>query len=85
MLSIELSGLSGNLAALIQQAREQGKTVEITDQGKVIARVVPAAASDQDIQKSLAALDELMRLGQRLDWGEKADAVTIVREARRDL
>ncbi len=67
---------------------EEGETIEITDNGEVIAHVVPAKKPKQlgkrDIKTSQRDTD---RLAAKISAysPEKVDAVKIIREMRRDL
>lgn len=73
---------------ILRMVEEEGETIEITDQGKVIARVVPASEPEQPVKRDAKAfLAEIDRLATEIgaSWKGNMDAVEAVRDVRRDL
>lgn len=73
---------------LLRLIEEEGETIEITDKGKVVARVVPTGTPPKSVDDKLAAslkeIDELAaKIGAR--WKNNMDAVEAVHDVRRDL
>ena len=68
---------------------EEGETFEVTEQGRVIAHVVPVSEPKQSVeQRDSDAWANLKRIASELApyWPDKnIDAVEIVRDVRRDL
>ena len=85
---LESRELAARINEILSLIREKGETIEITDQGKVIAHVVPTSNTqkpvDTKLTASLQGIDELAaRIGAR--WRNDLDAVEAVRDIRRDL
>lgn len=81
----ELQERLNEILRLVQQERE---TVEVIDQGEVIAHLVPASQPQQPAKRDLPTfwkdIDQLAaEIGAYLP--EKVDAVTIVHDVRREL
>lgn len=96
MITISSSDLGDRMAELMRQVRETGEVVEITEDGRAVARLVPAEVSNEattitDTTSAALAhptaweeLDKLIaQIGKHL-VGE-TDAVEIVRSIRREL
>ena len=60
--SVNVTQLRQNLPAYLKQVRE-GKEVEVTVHGKVIARLVPEAAKGERAKKRLAELRKTAKVG----------------------
>ncbi len=80
--------LAERINELLRLIEEEGETIEITDRGKIIARVVPTSKPKQTVEESdAAAWADLKRIASELDpyWPKNVDAVDIVRDVRREL
>jgi antitoxin (DNA-binding transcriptional repressor) of toxin-antitoxin stability system len=87
MAAVDAQGLEGRIAEILRRLREEGEPIDITDQGRLIARLVPAAPprpSREDIEAWWAEHDRLAEEIGR-DWPEGVSAVEAVREQRREL
>lgn len=60
--SVNVTQLRQNLPEYLKQVRE-GKEVEVTVHGKVIARLVPEAAKGERAKKKLAELRKTAKVG----------------------
>ena len=60
--SVNVTQLRQNLPEYLKQVRE-GKEVEVTVHGKVIARLVPEAAKSERAKKRLAELRKTAKVG----------------------
>jgi prevent-host-death family protein len=88
MKTLKANELVERINEILRIVKEEGETIEVTEQGKVIARVVPASEQKSSVEeKDAAAWEELKRIASELGpyWPENTDAVEIVRDVRRDL
>jgi antitoxin (DNA-binding transcriptional repressor) of toxin-antitoxin stability system len=77
-------------AVILQRLREDGEPVDVTDQGRVVARLIPVERLErprptrEGIEAWLRRLDGT---GEEIgtDWLEGVSAVEAVREPRREL
>ena len=92
MASVGIEELQARTTEVLRRVREHGETIDVTDGGEVVARVVPAGkpraehAVDEAeaMQAWLRRADALAReIGTR--WPKGVSAVDAVRDARRDL
>ncbi|HZU66877.1 MAG TPA: hypothetical protein VFA09_06330 [Ktedonobacteraceae bacterium] len=73
---------------VLRMVKEQGETIAVTEQGKVIARVVPTNEQKSSFaERDAAAWEDLKRIASELGpyWPENTDVVEIVHDIRRDL
>jgi len=73
---------------ILDMAVENGETIEITDQGKIIAHLVPVHKPEQPGERDLKTFwTNIDQLAAKVSayLPEKVDAVEIVREGRREL
>ncbi len=65
----------------------EGETIAITNHGRVVAHLVPATPTDEEITQSLVILDEIEQIAEELrgTWPDGMSAVDIMREERREL
>jgi prevent-host-death family protein len=84
MATIGIRELKAQTSAVLRRV-EAGETVEITNHGRVIARIVPAVTTDEEIRQSVAILDDLDRVAQELDWPAGSNAEDVIRDVRREL
>lgn len=88
MKTLEVKELAERIDELLRLVEEKGETFDITNHGKVIARLVPASEPESSVKPSLTPFWEKMeRLATKIDayLPDKVDAVEIVRDVRRDL
>ncbi len=72
----------------VLQLMEEGETIELTNNGKVIAHIVPThKLQHTGRQDADPAWAKLRALGDELSkyWPTDVDAVEVVRDIRRDL
>ena len=87
MKTIEVHELTERIDEILRMVEEKGETFEITEHGKVIARLEPASEPQPSVNPSLTPFWEKMeRLATKIDayLPDKVDAVEIVREGRRE-
>jgi prevent-host-death family protein len=82
MATVGIRELKNQVSELIRRV-EAGEQVAITNPGRVVARLVPAAVTPEDIDRSLAILDELDDGDEDGAWPETATLETIMDEVRR--
>ncbi len=73
---------------ILDMAVENGEIIEITDQGKVIAQVVPVSEPKQPVKRDTSeAWENLKRLSTELSahWPKDVTAFDAVRDVRREL
>ena len=87
MKTLEAQELKEHIDELLRLIKEEGETIEVTDHGEVIARLVPTRKPKQSREQDAAAWAKLRQLAEELPpyWPEDIDVVEIVRDARRDL
>jgi prevent-host-death family protein len=91
MKSVGIRELSDYTSELLQQVR-QGETIEITDRGEVVARLVPARLTlpqqepltDEEIDEFMTSLDALAA-EISADWPEGVSAEDAINDVRREL
>ena len=88
MKTLGVGELKEHIDEILRMVEEEGETIEITDQGKVIARVVPANEPEKPTKRDLKSFwEETDRLAAEIgaSWKGNMDAVEAVRDVRRDL
>ena len=81
--------LTERIDEILRMVEERGETFEISDHGKIVARMVPASEPQPVIKPDLIPFWEKMEqlateIGSYLP-DKKVDAVEIVREGRREF
>jgi prevent-host-death family protein len=64
---------------------EAGETIDITNHGRIVARIVPPALTREEIEQSLALLDEMEHQAQAIDWPQSSSVDQIMQDLRREL
>lgn len=86
---VQLQELEQRTAEIVRRVHDEGATIDVVDQGQVIARLVPAPRkrSAEEIAQGLAVLDEMEKLAQEISASISGDvdAVQMVRDIRRDV
>ncbi|SRR6266446_1735106 len=88
MKTLGVGELKEHIDEILRMVEEEGETIDVTKRGKVIARVVPANEPEKPIKRDLKRFwEETDRLAAEIGTylPEKADAVEIIRDVRRDL
>ena len=95
MVAIHVNELKERTEEVLRRLREMGEPVEIFDDGRMIAKLVPAdedagvtgEASAAKDERTAAIWDELERLSVEIgrQWPAGVSAVQAVRDDRRDL
>ena len=73
------------ISEILDMVVENGEIIEITDQGKVIAQVVPVSEPKQPVKRDTSeAWENLKRLSTELSahWPQDVTAVDAVRDVR---
>ena len=85
MMTIALHELESNVSEILHEARENGEVIEVTEQGSVLAFLVPVSATETEAgDADEMDLDALVaEISKYLP--EHVDAVEAVREIRREL
>ncbi len=80
----ELSKYSGDI---LHQIRVNGIEIEITDRGKVIAKLIPVRPYETTLKENSAVWTDLDNLAAEIGarWPKNTSAVDAVRDERRDL
>ncbi len=90
MGAIAAHDLHERTAEILKRLREDGEPIDITDQGRVVARLVPVEPLErprptrEELEAWWARMDALAEEISR-DWPEGVSAVEAVREQRREL
>jgi len=88
MKTVEVNELIGRIDEILGLVVEKGEIFDITEHGRLIARLEPAGEGKQAVEDSDAdAWAKLKRIAAELEpyWPEGASAVDAVRDVRRDL
>jgi prevent-host-death family protein len=87
MLSVGVRELKANTSGVLRRVRDRGETVEVTHRGRVVARIIPVAASPTAAAENGAVWSEIDRVAAEIGapWPAGVTAVEAVREGRRDL
>ena len=88
MKTLKANELVERINEILRMVKEEGETIEVTEQGKVIARVVPANEPEKPIKRDLKSFwEETDRLAAEIGshWKGDMDAVEAVRDVRREL
>ncbi len=85
MNAIEISELQAHLVEVLRQVQEEGQAIDITNDGRVVARVVPVGEPSSDRRD--AVWRNMERLSEELSHYLPADvdAVEAIRDIRREL
>ena len=87
MQTIGVRELQEQTEAVLRRVREEGETFEVTDQGEVVARLVPAEVTPNPklpVDQWLARWNQLSEDVSAL-WTGDTDCVEAIREQRREL
>lgn len=82
MRSIGVRALRENTAAILRMVSEERETIDVTNHGRVVARLVPPPrVATRDIQ---AKIERMRRLAQRIGASTPApvDSSTLMRDER---
>ncbi len=82
MVTVGIRGLKNQTSELIRRV-EAGEQITITNHGRVVARIVPASITQEEIEQSLAILDELDQLAEESEWLESTTLENVMDEVRR--
>lgn len=85
MRSIGVRELKEHLSEVLREVQD-GETVEVTNRGQVIARVIPVRRPKPDLQKVRAALADIDRLAAEISahWPAGVSALDAVHDVRGD-
>ena len=86
MKTISVSDLNKRINEVLRLIEEEGETIALTDDGKVVAQIVPVRESEQRRKNDEAFWENLRRLTAELapHWPEETNAVDIVRDIRQE-
>lgn len=85
---LETHELLERINEVLRLIKEEGETIELTDRGETIARLVPTQKSSKpNKQVQDAYWEEMEQLAAKIgaSWQNNMDAVEAVRDVRRDL
>ena len=82
MATVGIRELKNQTSELIRRV-EAGEAIAVTNHGRVVARIVPAAVTPEEIAQSLAILDELDAQDSVEEWSETATLEAVMDEVRR--
>lgn len=63
---------------------EAGETIEITNHGRIVARIMPPALTKEEIEQSLALLDDMEHQAQAIEWPQGSTVDHIMNDLRRE-
>lgn len=87
MKTMETDELGEKISEVLREVEENGQAVEITRQGKVVARMVPVHSEQTIDRDANGAWSELVRLIDVIgsQWPEGVSAQDAINDVRRDL
>jgi prevent-host-death family protein len=87
ILTVGVRELKTHASRILRDVVERGDTVEVTHRGRVVARIVPVAASEAAAADNDAVWSDIDRLAAEIGarWHAGVTALDAVREGRRDL
>lgn len=88
MKTLGVEELKEHINEILRMVKEEGETIEVTDHGKAVARLVPVSEPQQSIKQTSddvwAEIDRLAaEIGSYLP--QQVDASEIMRDVRREL
>jgi prevent-host-death family protein len=85
--SVGIRELKERTSEIVRRVREEGREVDITYRGKVVARLVPVSDREARAEESRAAWARWERLAKEVSavWPKGVSAVEAIREQRREL
>ena len=87
MKAVRMSNLEERTRQLVREVRERGEEVALTEDGELVARLVPASAAATLDARTNAAWSELEALAVRIGakWPKGVTAEEAIRDVRREL
>ncbi len=88
MKSLGIHELAEHINDILRLVEEEGETIEITNRGKIIARLVPVSKPQPSIKHELTPFWEKMeQLATEIGthWKDDVSAVEAIRDVRREL
>jgi antitoxin (DNA-binding transcriptional repressor) of toxin-antitoxin stability system len=93
MSTIGIKELRDEIDSVLHRVKDKGEVIEVTDEGEVVALIVPAPGESVELSneerdaRDLEALARLKRLGEEISkhWPKDVSAVDAIRDVRREL
>lgn len=87
MESVGIRELKQRTSEIVRRVREDGRGIDITYRGEVVARIVAPESPEAMRDRSRQAWDRLDELAKQVSavWPKGVSAVEAVREQRREL
>lgn len=87
MATIGVRELREETSTILRRVQEQGETLDVTDEGRVIARIVPVEPTGTVRPGLLADLDAIDEFAAEVSaaWKDNMSAADAVKEQRREL
>jgi prevent-host-death family protein len=87
VISVGIRELKERTSQILRLVRQNGQEVQITYHGRVVARLIPAGASQPDATELAAVWTDLDRLAAEIGarWPSDVTAADAVSEGRREL
>lgn len=84
MTTVGIRELKARTSELMRRVSEDGETIEVTQHGRVVARIVPAHSPAANVAQLAAELDELDRIAAEIgaEWPEGVSAADAISEDR---
>jgi prevent-host-death family protein len=84
MTSVGIRELKARTSEIMRLVSEEGESIDVTQHGRVVARIVPAHSPAVDVEKLTAELDELDRIAAEIGaaWPDGVSAADAIREDR---
>jgi prevent-host-death family protein len=87
MRSIGVRELKERASRIVRQVREERTAIDITVRGRIVARIVPVEQQAPEVADETSVWSDIDTLAAEIGerWPRDIDAVTAVREMRREL
>lgn len=84
MTTVGIRELKARTSELMRRVSEAGETIDVTQHGRVVARIVLAHSPAVDLEQLTAELDELDRIASEIgaEWPVGTSAAEAMREDR---
>ncbi len=84
MATVGIRELKNQTSELIRRV-EAGEAIAVTNHGRIVARIVPPAVTQEEIEQSLALLDHINEVAQALPWPQGITADEVLSDIRREV
>ncbi len=87
MRTMGIRELKGSLSDALREVQETGETIEVTNHGQPVARIIPVRPRHTTEEERHAMIESLDVLAARISthWPEGVSALDAVHDVRREL